>query len=155
MQDFLIRGDSYCLCRVNHPIDVRPLHFTILDGNNAVGIHRSDVVARDTNIDRVNLTARHQLRFFHRSLNGVNRRLNIDDNTFLQSFRRVRSDTNNIDGAIGIDFTNHSNNLGRPYIQSDDHSLFFICCHYRPPCSRATVVTAKLWSRRKTAAPRS
>ena len=73
MQNFLIRGDGYRLRRVNDAIDVGSLNFAILDGNNAVGIHRSDVVARDTNIDGVNLTARHQLRFFHRSLNGVNR----------------------------------------------------------------------------------
>ena len=73
MQDLLVRRDGYCLRRVNDAIDVGPLNFAILDRNNAVGIHRSDVVARDTNINGVNLTARHQLRFFHRSLNGVNR----------------------------------------------------------------------------------
>jgi hypothetical protein len=42
----------------------------------------------------------------------------------------VRADTNNIDGAVGINLADHSDNLGRTYVQSDDHPLFLIPCHY-------------------------
>ena len=85
MENFLVRRNRDSLGSVDDPVDVCSLYFTILDRDDSMRIHGSNMAPRDANIHRVNLTASHQLCFLNRSLNGVYSRFNIHHNALFET----------------------------------------------------------------------
>ena len=60
-----------------------------------------DVISRKAGKDRMNLAAGHQLGFFDGLFDGVDRAVDIDDDAFAQSLRRVGSDADNFHAPVG------------------------------------------------------
>jgi len=70
---------------IDHPVEITVGHFTFTDRNDAMRIQAAYVAAGNACIDRVNLTASHQLGFFDRMLDGLHRGFDVDHHTFLQA----------------------------------------------------------------------
>ena len=71
VKNFLVRRNSDGLGSVDDSVDICSLYFTVLDSDDSMRIHGSNMAARDANVHRVNLTASHELCFLNRSLNGI------------------------------------------------------------------------------------
>ena len=110
------------------------------------------MASRNTDINRVNLAARHQLRFLHSALDGIDRGFNIDHDTLFHASRRVRPNTDNLNTSVGVNLADHGNNLGGPNIETDNH-LFTLGVGHQP--SPPTLVSCMDWrtSPKVTAAP--
>src|SRR5690625_3582092 len=65
----------------------------------------------------MDLAASHQLSLFNRSLNGLHRRLDIDDDALLQAPRWMRADAYDLDHPSRRHLTNDGNNLRGADIQ--------------------------------------
>jgi hypothetical protein len=55
------------------------------NGGDPVLVHPADVTPRDAGVHRVDLHAGHRLRLLHGGPNGLHRRLDVDDDAFLQT----------------------------------------------------------------------
>ena len=78
------------------------------------------MTAGNANMDRMNLTSRHQLRLFYRALDGVNRGFDVDDDPFFQAARRMRTDADHFDRPFLIELADDCDNLGGADIQAND-----------------------------------
>ena len=70
-------------------------HTSLFFIDNAMAVKAFDVISRKAGKDRMNLAAGHQLGFFDGLFDGVDRAVDIDDDAFAQSLRRVGSDADN------------------------------------------------------------
>ena len=133
MQDLLIGGNCDSLRGVDDAIDVTSGHFLVPNGDNSVGVEASHMAARDTRVHRMYVAARHQFGFFDCALNRVHRRLDVDDDTFLQAARRLGPDPNDLDVAVVGDLADDRDNLGRADVEA--HYQFFVnaLLHIRAP----------------------
>ncbi len=87
------------------------------------------MAAGDTHVDRVDLAARHQFGFLHRTLDGLHSRLNIDHHAFFHALGRVRADADNLDSAVHTDLPDNRHHLGGTDIQPDDHFFVLYAAH--------------------------
>ena len=87
MQGLLVGRNRYRLGGINDPVDISLGDLTITNGDNAVGVEASHMGTGNTCVDSVNVTARHQLCFFDRALNGAHRGLDIHHHAFLHAAR--------------------------------------------------------------------
>ena len=100
VKNALVSRNRHCTRCVDDTVDITRGHLFVTDGDNAVGVQTGDVAPSDTGVDRFDLTARHQLRLFHRALNGLHRRLDVDYHTLFQAPRPVMTDSDDLDFAI-------------------------------------------------------
>ena len=82
-----------------------------------------DVIALKTGKDCMNLAARHQFRFFDGLFDGVDRTVDIDDDAFAQSLRRVGSDADNFHASVGH-FADDGANLRGTDVQTHYDAVF-------------------------------
>src|SRR5690554_756675 len=127
MDDFLVRRNGHGPGRIDHPVQIIIGHFTITYRHNAVRVQTVDMTAGNTYRDTVHLAARHQLGFFHRTLDGADGGLDIDHHTALQSARGPRTDTDDLDGALGGQFAHQTHHFRGADIECDDH---VVCSHH-------------------------
>lgn len=79
------------------------------------------MTAGNPDIHGMDIAAGHQLGFFHRALDGLHGRFDIDDNAFFHPPRGMRTDTRNFDTAVIGWLPNNRHHLGRSDIQPDYH----------------------------------
>src|SRR5690554_1800770 len=125
MQDFLIGRDRYRLSGIDNPVNIGLSDFTIPDGHDTVGVETLDVAAGDTGIHRMNPATRHQLGFFYRALNGLNRHFNVHHHSALETARRMGTNTDDFDGSVHLALADNRNHLGGSDIQADNHVFRF------------------------------
>ncbi len=123
VQDFLIRryGDSPGC--VDYPIDIATAHFLVPDRDDAMRVEAAYMAAGYACVNGVNVAARHQLGFLDRALDRVNRRLDVDDHAFLESTRRMRPNSDDLDIAVFAKVTHDRDNLGSADVQPDDQVI--------------------------------
>ena len=83
MKNLLVGGNGNRLGRVNNALDIGALYLAVFDRHDAMRVHRSNVAACDSYVNGMDLAACHKLRFFDCSLDGIDRRLDIDHDTLL------------------------------------------------------------------------
>jgi hypothetical protein len=66
----------------------------------------------------MNLAARHQFGFFHGTLDGLHRGLDVDHHAFLQAARGVTADADDLELPVGLDFADDGDDLAGAYVQS-------------------------------------
>ncbi len=137
MQHFLICRNGHCLSRIKNALNISRHHLPLPNRDDPVRVHGTYMTASNTDINRVNLAARHKFCFFHGSLYGIDCRLNIDHHAFLHAPRGVGADANNFNRALTINFTNDSNNLRSSNIQPNDHAFFRCINHHGVSCQLA------------------
>ena len=80
----------------------------------------------------MDVAARHQFSFLDRTLDRMDRRLDVYDDALLQSARRVRADADNFDVAFLVYLTDDRNDFGRTNVQSDNQVLVRSLSHSAP-----------------------
>src|SRR5690606_26747270 len=95
MQNFLIGGDSNRLRCIDNALQIERIHLAVANSDDAMRIETADVAARNAGIDRMNLTARHQLGFFDRALYRLHGRFDIHHHAFFHTARWMRTDADN------------------------------------------------------------
>ena len=83
-------------------------------------IDAANMATGDAGKHRANLAARHQLGFFHRTLNRLHRGFDVDDHTLLQSARWLGADTDDFDIALDGHFADDRDDLRGADIEPDD-----------------------------------
>ncbi len=121
MKNLLVRGNGYRLGGINHPINIRLGHFPVPDRDDAVGVQALDMTTRDARIHRMDTATGHQLRLFHRPLDGLYRGLNIDHHATLEPPGGMRANTHHFDGPVELALADNGHHLGGANIQSDNH----------------------------------
>jgi len=120
VQNFLICRNGHGARGVYHPVDVTIAHFLVPNCDDPVRVQAAYMAAGNTGINRVNVATRHQFRFLDGALNRVHGRLDIDDNAFLESARRVRTDANHFDIALVADLADDRDDLRRADVEPDN-----------------------------------
>src|SRR5205823_1036237 len=105
--------------------DVERAHLAILHRHHAGGVEAADVAAGDADIGRGYLAVGHQLGFLERALDRADRRVDVDDDAFLQPLRFVRAHAEDLERAVGPELGDEARHLRRADIQRDDEILFF------------------------------
>ena len=121
VQDTLPFGNCPGTGRVDHPINIGRHDFALLDRHHAIRVHRADMATRHSDIHRMNIAARHQLGFFNRTLDRLNRRFNIDHHTLFHTAGGVRPNAGDLDTAVIGCLSDNGHNLGCSDIQPDYH----------------------------------
>jgi len=103
VQDLLIGGNGDRLGRIDHPLHVALHHLLVLDGDDAVRVEAADVAAGDAGIHRMNFASRHQLGLFHRALDRLHGRFDVDHDPFFEAPRRMAADADDLQGAVRFD----------------------------------------------------
>ncbi len=129
VEDLLIGGNRHRPGRIDHPVHVRLGHLPFLDGGDAVGVETADMATRDAGMDGVNFAARHELRLFHRPLDGLHGGLDIHHDALLDAPRWMGADADDLDPLVVLHFAHQGGNLGRADIQPDQEVLFASSCH--------------------------
>ena len=78
-------------------LDIAVAHFLVADRDDAVRVQAAHVAAGDAGEHGVDLAAGHQLGFFHRALDRLHGRLDVDDHAFFQAARRMRAHAQHFD----------------------------------------------------------
>ena len=78
------------------------------------------MAASDTGIYIANLAVRHQLSLFQRTLDRVNGRFNIDNDTFAHASRLVLTEAEHFKAALGQNLCDHSNDFAGADVEGDD-----------------------------------
>jgi hypothetical protein len=130
VDDLAIGWNRNRLRLLDDAFDIAGLYLLVPDRDHADLVSGLDVSARDACIDRVDLAARHELRFFGSFPNGLDRGINIDHHTSTKSLGWVTADPDDVD-ALCIDLRDHGADLRRADVESDYQ--FFIAGHPLPP----------------------
>ena len=118
VQDLAVLRDVDRTCGVEHPRDVALPHFLVLHRHHALRIEAADVSAGDARVHRLDLAARHQLRFLDGAPDRGDGRLDVDHHAFAQPARRMRPDPDDVD-AFGGDFAHDAADLRGADVQPD------------------------------------
>ena len=89
VQYLLVRRNGNRARRVDDAVDIARADFVIADRDDAVRVQAAHVAAGDPSVDRVDVTARHELGFLDGALDRVHGRLDVDDDAFLETARRM------------------------------------------------------------------
>jgi hypothetical protein len=89
----------------------------------------ASITAGDTGVDRVDLATGHQLGLFDGALYRLHGRFDIDDDTALQSARRLRADADDLDTVVGRNLADQRHHFGGADVESDDELSFRFLCH--------------------------
>jgi hypothetical protein len=79
------------------------------------------MAAGNARVDRLDLAARHQLRFLDRATDRLHGGFDIDDHAFFQSARGMRAEADDFDITFRVHLADDRNHLGCADIQTDDH----------------------------------
>src|SRR5207247_1460578 len=104
---------------VDHMLDVGVGDFLIADRNHTVRVEAAHVTAGDSSEHRVDFAAGHELRFFHRALNRLYGRLDVDHDAFFQAARRLRADAQHFNRAVQANLAHQGHDLRGPDVESD------------------------------------
>jgi hypothetical protein len=85
VDDLLIRRDRDRLGGVDHVLDVAARDLLVAYRNDPVGVQAAHVAAGDAGEHRVDLAARHELGFFHRTLDRLHGGFDVDDDSLLET----------------------------------------------------------------------
>ena len=102
MKDFSAGRQRHRLRRIDRPPHIVPRDFAVLssNGDHASAVEPLDVRARDGDIDRVDFDAGHELGFLDGMLDGVDRRLEIDDSAAPNAPGFRDADTDDLEAAV-------------------------------------------------------
>ena len=130
MDDLAVHRDGHRPGGVDHPLDILRGDLRALDGHDAAAVEAGDVPPGDAGVDRGDLTAGHELGFLHRLLDGLDRRLDVDDHPLAQPDRGVGADPDDADAVVG-NLAHHRADFGGADVQADDD--VFPALHAQPP----------------------
>ena len=131
VDDLPVHRDRHRLGGVDDAAHVVAAHLSVLHGDDAVGVEALDVSSRNPRVYRRDLAVRHQLRFFHGVLDGIDGGVDVDDDALAQSLRRVRTDSDDI-GAVLCALRNDRADLGGADVEAHDQ-IVFACHSIHPP----------------------
>ncbi len=129
MQYPLVRRNGQCPRRLDNTLYVAALDLFVLDCDDAVGVETGDVTARDTRVDRMDPTARHQLGLLNRALNRLHGGFNIDYYALFHSTRWVMTDTNDLHLAHRRYLSDDGKYLRGPDVEPHHQSFIIPLCH--------------------------
>src|SRR5690606_38143065 len=112
-----------CLGGLDDPRDIRGGDFLVLHGHHPAGIEAADMAAGDAGINVADLAVGHQLRFFKRSLDGIDGGLDVDDHALAHAARLVLAQAQHFEAPFRQDFGDHGHHLAGADIQGDDEVL--------------------------------
>lgn len=85
VQDALVRRYRHRARGIDDPIDIRSRDLAVTDGDDAVRVQAPHMTAGNPREHRIDLATGHQFGFLDGALNRVDRGLDIDDDTLLQT----------------------------------------------------------------------
>src|SRR5690606_10442205 len=91
----------------------------VLDRDDAVGVEPLDVPTRDADVDRLDLTAGHQLGFLDGLLDRGDGGVDVDHDALAEPPGRIRPDPDDVD-AVGGRLTDDGADLRRADVEADD-----------------------------------
>ena len=118
VQDFLVRGNRHRARGIDNPVHVGGGDLFVADSDDTVRIQTANMAARNPGEHRVDLATGHQLRLFHRTLNRLNRRLDVDHHPFFETARRVVSDSDNFEHTFRRYLRDNRHHLRRTNVQA-------------------------------------
>ena len=101
------------------------------DGHDAAAVEPLHVGARQRQVRRVDLDPGRQFGFVDGPLDGVDRRLEVDDEAPPDAFRFGEPKANDVEPAIVHVLADDSGDLRRPDVEPDQ--IAFFPCHVSPP----------------------
>src|SRR5690606_3501716 len=104
---------------IHDAFDIAGGDFLVADGNHAGRVAALDVAAGNAGVDRADLAAGHQLGLLDRALDRLHRRFDVHHDTALESLRRVRADTDDVDALARLVFGDDGDDFRRADVQPD------------------------------------
>ena len=124
-QQALIGGNIDRLGRLNHPRHIGLGNILALDRHHATRIEAANMAAGDAGKNAADLAVSHQLGFFQRLLDALDRGVDVDDHAALEPVAGGKTQTGQLELATGHDFGHHDHDLARPNVQPDNQILIF------------------------------
>ena len=100
MDDFTVRRDGHGTGRIERAFHIALAHFAALDGDDAMAVDPGDMPAGDPHIDRIDLTAGHELGVLDGAPDGLHGLLNIHHHALAHAVRGTGADPNDIHQAV-------------------------------------------------------
>ena len=114
--------------RINGATHIVSRNFAVLarHRNDAPAVEALDVRAADSEVDAADLDARHQLSFFDRPLDRLDRRIEVYDDTAFEPLGFGHAETDHIDATFVEQLADNRANLRRADVQPD-YVAFMSC----------------------------
>ena len=136
MQDALVLRASHCAGRFHDARDVHLRHLLVPDSHHARRVETAHMTAGNAGVNGVDLHARHQLCFLDRTLDRLDREVDVDHNAALQPAGRLRPEANHFERSICLQFTHQRHHFRGADIKGDNEipfrSLRHLTDHPRP-----------------------
>src|SRR2546422_6233686 len=134
VQHLLVGRDGHRARRLDGAIDVDRRHVLVLDRHHPGRVEALDVAAGDPGENALDLAVGHQFGFLERALDGVDGRLDVYDDAFLQTLGLVAAHAYDVHAAVGKQLRDHRYHLRGADVQRDDEVLV-LPRHVRPACA--------------------
>src|SRR6185436_16133797 len=123
VDDLAVLGQADGAGGVERPVDVVLTHLAVLarHGDHATAVDTADVPARDADEDGGDLHARHLLGLAHRVLDGLDGRVDVDDDALAQAAAGAQAHTDDVEVAHRRPLGDHATRLRRPHVQPGNH----------------------------------
>ena len=82
VDDFSIHRNGDGFRCINDALHIALAHFLVFDGHNAMAVEGAHVSTGNAGVHGCDFAIGHQFRFFHRVLDGVDRRVDVHHNAF-------------------------------------------------------------------------
>ena len=118
VDDFTVRRDGHGTGRIERAFHIALAHFAALDGDDAMAVDPGDMPAGDPHIDRIDLTAGHELGVLDGAPDGLHGLLNIHHHALAHAVRGTGADPNDIHQAVFRHFPYDRTHFGSADIQA-------------------------------------